>query len=99
MNAPLTHDEEVLQRLRRIETKIHKWGIRLGLEPAAPSTTIRVEEFHDRIIAYVPGYDITLSQIRSALEEAKIVLGKTDRIVYLVQEDALLATIRLTGHP
>lgn len=97
MTTQLTFDEEVVQRLRRIETKLHKWGIKVGLEPAATTMTLSVEEHRDRVIVYVPGYDVTLSQIRRALEAKDVDAAKEDRPIFVVQGEALLGILRLTG--
>ena len=93
----LTYDEEVVQRLRRIETKLHKWGIKAGLEPGATTMTLDVEEHRDRVIVYVPGYDVTLSQLRRALEEKQVDAAKDDKPIFIVQGEALLGVLRLTG--
>ncbi|MHB0965314.1 MAG: hypothetical protein ACYC36_02560 [Bellilinea sp.] len=56
---------EIAARSRRTETSLHKVREHLGMEPAKDS--IRVIGTPDGLQVEVPGYDVTLSQIRNAL--------------------------------
>lgn len=83
------HVPEVIQRLRRIETKVHKLALHTGAEPEGETTmTLSANELH------VPGYDVTLAEIRRAVE-GKLPAGMT--IYLLAADDTLLGTLRLTG--
>jgi hypothetical protein len=84
---------EVLQRLRRIETKIHKLAVHEGAEPEQTTVTISTADVDHMRHVQVQGYDVTLAQIRRAMEahgwEAE---GK----IYITRNDDLLATMMLT---
>lgn len=83
---------ETLQRLRRVETKIHKIALAVNAD-TDPATTMTAVEDGGNITVYVPGYDVTLAQVRRALEQADL---RPDGYVYLMQDNALLGTLRLT---
>lgn len=89
-----TEATEVIQRLRRIETKIHRVAVHTGAEPDS-TMTLPAEEHRDRVVVYVPGYDVTVAQVRRALDHHEI--APNEKTIFLVQGEALLGTLRLTG--
>lgn len=92
MSTQQEYIEEVAQRLRRIETKLHKWGIKMGMEPEATTMTLRVEERNGQVLVHVPGYDVTLSQIRRAMEDAPV---ENFRAAFIMKDNELIGVLSL----
>lgn len=79
MNALIT---EIAQRLRRIETKVHKTAVHVGAEPIELATAYLTQgpQSHGKINIKAPGYDVTLSQIRRFLQEHEVPPGTHVRV-------------------
>lgn len=89
--------DELLPRLRRIETKIHKIAVKTGVEPSDSTTmTISVQEMADRVNVGVAGYDVTLAQIRRALEEHDVDERQVIHVCTGGQGCGCIATLYLT---
>ena len=90
--------DEMLPRLRRIETKIHRVAVQVGAEPADSTTmTISVQEMPTHVNVGVTGYDVTLAQIRRALEDHGVDLRR--RMIHVCtggQGSGCIATLYLT---
>lgn len=86
---------EMIQRMRRLETKVHKIGVHVGAEPNA-ETTVTVERHGmGTPLVHVPGYDVTIAQVRRAANEAGWVAGTR---MYLMQGESNIAVLSLTAH-
>jgi hypothetical protein len=83
---------EVVQRLRRMETKLHKIGLKTGAE-SETTVTLLAREAQGLRTVDVPGYDVTLAQIRRATEAQQWASGSK---LYIMRGDDLLATLVLT---
>ena len=69
MNTPL-ETKESLDRLRRIETRLWKLCEKLGVEPPPNDVPLAVTTNGAYPTIDLPGYDVSLSAIKHALERA-----------------------------
>ncbi len=90
----LTADEatqESVSRLRRMETRIYKLCDFLGVDPAPTTMPLTLQWADTYPFMNLPGYDVTVSSLKHALE--KYPMAK-DKPVRLMVNGKLIATLR-----
>jgi hypothetical protein len=86
--------EEVLQRVRRIETRVYKLCEVVGVEAAPGTNQIEVEDIDGQLFVRVQGFDTPLSRIKRALQDAEVPYGA--RTIRIMLRGMQVATVILT---
>jgi hypothetical protein len=83
--------EEVLQRVRRIETRVYKLCEAAGVEAAPGTNAIEVVDVDGQLFVHVQGFDTPLSSIKRALRDAEVPYGaRAIRVMFRGMQVALL---------
>lgn len=83
-------NDEVLQRIRRIETRLWKLCEHVGLAAASPPG-ITVNTAHDITQVELKGFDVTIGAIRHALLDKG---AMTDEPVNLIVNDTYVCNVQ-----
>jgi len=87
----MSEDTEVVARLRRIETRVHRIGKHLGMEEG--TTTMPVaEKQNGKVLVLVPGWDANISSIKRAIHSAGFPV--TEAIIMLAGSEEIICTIK-----